>query len=111
MPTEAPLRSRERRDGAPAPRQQKQRFGLRQPAEGLQAGVGGQRHAILNEGEGGNALSVLAREARDVLDRARRGDDVELAAPLERAGGKPLPDGVILSASRRRYRMDALRKA
>ena len=73
---------------------------MREPSQGLQAGVSGNRHSVLHEGEGGNAAPVFAGEASDVLDRPRCGDDAQVAVPLERARRKPLPGRVILSGRR-----------
>ena len=87
----------ERIDRAPAPGEQEERLRLREPAQRLQAGVGRNRHSVLHEGEGGNAASVFAGEARDVLDRPRRGDDLQMAVLLEGARRQPVPDRVIAS--------------
>ncbi len=79
---------------------EEQRFRLRQPAGGLQARVGGRRHAVLYEGDGRLAAPVLAGKPRDVLDRTRGGDDVEVAVLVERSRREPLADHVIFAGGR-----------
>ena len=57
----------ERIDRATASSEQQQRLRLREPPQDLQAGVGGNRHSVLYEGEGWNAAPVFAGEASDVF--------------------------------------------
>src|SRR6185437_4125231 len=84
----------------PAPGEQEERLWARQPPEGLDACVGGNRNSVLHESEGGNAAPLFAGEARDILDRSRGGDDLQMAVLLQRQRGKPLTDRVIAAGRR-----------